>query len=416
MRPVPSFVAFAIAAVCGLSLAAPPRAAALPFVGELSISISTLEPIVVRGNGTSVVGTRDGAHLAALGLDAAAFATDRFVVPVSDPGAAPIRGLQATLSNGVASFAETAAGAFGGSMPLRGAVKVCLFGPCSAAIANIEVPLSAIGSGGSNFVSAAVNVTVQGAPWTTRTVTVGTVTARGGALGPAGATSSTAQIDGQLNAVTPVYVSTNIGAFSVVPVFGFLRLVFGTSDFPACDDGVDNDGDGLVDYPEDPGCTSDIDPSENDPARICDDGIDNDGDGATDYPADPGCLSLADPSEAPDLLCDVEMNDTFLRVGETAILSSLRFANLQASPVEARLRLQLRLPPSVLYTIEAVDVGAGGGFSLPGSFDRQLGPATIFSVTPTTPPIRGNFEWRCALEDPATGEVIVEDRAAFFVQ
>lgn len=29
----------------------------------------------------------------------------------------------------------------------------------------------------------------------------------------------------------------------------------------------------------------------------CNDGIDNDGDGLIDYPADPGCLSLSDTSE-----------------------------------------------------------------------------------------------------------------------
>jgi MYXO-CTERM domain-containing protein len=31
---------------------------------------------------------------------------------------------------------------------------------------------------------------------------------------------------------------------------------------PQCEDGIDNDGDGLIDYPADPGCTSPTDDSE----------------------------------------------------------------------------------------------------------------------------------------------------------
>jgi probable HAF family extracellular repeat protein len=66
---------------------------------------------------------------------------------------------------------------------------------------------------------------------------------------------------------------------------------------PACRDGADDDGDLLVDYPDDPQCTSPVDWSE---LNDCADGIDNDGDGASDHPADPGCRSAADPTERPD--------------------------------------------------------------------------------------------------------------------
>ena len=67
---------------------------------------------------------------------------------------------------------------------------------------------------------------------------------------------------------------------------------------PRCSDGVDNDGDGKTDYPNDPGCTNSNDSNEIDPA--CVDGFDNDGDGKVDYPADPGCSSGSDKSESPD--------------------------------------------------------------------------------------------------------------------
>ena len=66
---------------------------------------------------------------------------------------------------------------------------------------------------------------------------------------------------------------------------------------PQCQDGADNDGDGLVDL-LDPGCAGVLSPREN---PQCNDGGDNDGDGMIDL-ADPGCGSAAGVSEMPD--CD----------------------------------------------------------------------------------------------------------------
>jgi hypothetical protein len=64
---------------------------------------------------------------------------------------------------------------------------------------------------------------------------------------------------------------------------------------PPCSDGIDNDGDGLVDHPADPGCGAASSFIEN-PA--CDDGFDNDFDGATDL-ADSDCHSARDHFEQP---------------------------------------------------------------------------------------------------------------------
>ncbi len=67
-----------------------------------------------------------------------------------------------------------------------------------------------------------------------------------------------------------------------------------------CRDGVDNDGDGKIDWPFEPGCTSPSDDDELDPtpAPACSNGTDDDVDSRADYPADPGCLSAADTGEA----------------------------------------------------------------------------------------------------------------------
>ncbi|MBI5457951.1 hypothetical protein HY971_04495 [Candidatus Kaiserbacteria bacterium] len=114
---------------------------------------------------------------------------------------------------------------------------------------------------------------------------------------------------------------------------------------PQCSDGIDNDADGLADYPADTGCSSTSDNTEapnpppppqcsngsdddndsftdqNDPnchtdgdptnsatynpngteagsLPACWNGVDDDGDGLKDFPADPGCTSALDTSES----------------------------------------------------------------------------------------------------------------------
>lgn len=68
-----------------------------------------------------------------------------------------------------------------------------------------------------------------------------------------------------------------------------------------CSDGWDNDGNGLVDYGSDPGCSSYLDTTEAGYTATptqCNDGIDNDANSVKDYPADLGCTSAADTTES----------------------------------------------------------------------------------------------------------------------
>ena len=67
----------------------------------------------------------------------------------------------------------------------------------------------------------------------------------------------------------------------------------------ACLNGVDDDEDGRVDFPVDPGCDEPADRDETDPAILpqCADDEDNDGDGLIDFPLDNGCASAADTDE-----------------------------------------------------------------------------------------------------------------------
>jgi len=75
------------------------------------------------------------------------------------------------------------------------------------------------------------------------------------------------------------------------------------SSLPQCSDGIDNDGDGKIDYPDDPGCLAPQQDDETDDCPSgpncpqCANGKDDDGNGLTDYPSDPGCTAASDPIE-----------------------------------------------------------------------------------------------------------------------
>jgi hypothetical protein len=102
-------------------------------------------------------------------------------------------------------------------------------------------------------------------------------------------------------------------AFSFIGEVDWIRTGddFSVIEAALCDDSLDNDGDGLTDYPDDPGCAAADDDSEKDEtgAHLCDDGDDNDDDTLIDYPDDPGCYSPAGRIENPQ--CQDGVNNDF---------------------------------------------------------------------------------------------------------
>lgn len=96
-----------------------------------------------------------------------------------------------------------------------------------------------------------------------------------------------------------------------------------------CSNGKDDDGDGLIDYPNDPGCASATDEDEtNRDGALCDNGIDDDGDGKIDM-RDPQCCSPIDNTENGDANCtdqckviDIMKPGTVLKLGP-ALLGKL---------------------------------------------------------------------------------------------
>ena len=196
---------------------------------SLQLVINALDPIGVALETpvTATSASRNGEMLlTTVAFEGGLFATSQVIIPVTDDSAFPIAGIQATVSNASANFSRASGGGpIGGTMPLVGVNKVCLFAPCSSAVANLSVPVSVVGgTGGSAFVTGAVNLTVRGAPWTQATAAVGASTIMGNAGEATQVTNSASSISNVVNLVTPVFVSTNIGASAVVPVFGSLNF------------------------------------------------------------------------------------------------------------------------------------------------------------------------------------------------
>ncbi len=92
-----------------------------------------------------------------------------------------------------------------------------------------------------------------------------------------------------------VVMTLLLGAFAVTPA--------ALAQPADCGDAVDNDGDGLTDHPDDPGCLDAQDDNEVDPPPQCSDGVDNDNDGKIDFPEDPSCESAEENAEERPM-CD----------------------------------------------------------------------------------------------------------------
>jgi hypothetical protein len=128
------------------------------------------------------------------------------------------------------------------TLPVQGVFKMCIiFGGC---ISYIPIPLTqggtrGVGLGGLltvNGYGAGIQISVIGAPWTIQTAVItGIPTANGGfetstaagfAHGPASATSSTAQVGGVVQLVTPTITMTTLGTGTLTALFGVLTIQF----------------------------------------------------------------------------------------------------------------------------------------------------------------------------------------------
>lgn len=107
---------------------------------------------------------------------------------------------------------------------------------------------------------------------------------------------------------------------------------------PQCSDGIDNDGDGLIDE-DDFGCSGvgggggpGYDPNDNSesPNPQCSDGIDNNGNGLIDYPNDLTCSSLLDNNEEALPPAALSLSAPSLTQPDTAVTLTWSATNAKA--------------------------------------------------------------------------------------
>ncbi len=238
-------ILLSISVLLTLGMAGAASAAPLNWEGTSLLLLGDFEPTEIPGGGVATVNGSSGsipAHLSTLRLAASRgnVATD-FTLLVTDPSS-DIKLLQFfDVQAGTGTFGPNISGAVSsgfsppgknlGTLPLGGVVKLCVIDTtCNFSFSLIlstptEFGVAAVGVGGQiGGGSLLVGVSVQGAPWTVKTVTVidqitttvGTnktfifVTFKGFAHGPGSLTSSTAAPSGVLQLVTPSQVVTTI--------------------------------------------------------------------------------------------------------------------------------------------------------------------------------------------------------------
>jgi hypothetical protein len=138
---------------------------------------------------------------------------------------------------------------------------------------------------------------------------------------------------------------------------------------PSCSDGFDNDGDGKIDYPNDPGCDSPSDDDETDDCPngpncpACANGKDDDGDGKIDYPADPDCKSASQPTES----CGTEQDPLQLMTTGTVT------GNTSTAHDDWQLSCAGGPAPDLVYLVELPHLDSLSISTAGSSFDTVLG-------------------------------------------
>ncbi|MBU2260268.1 DUF11 domain-containing protein, partial [Patescibacteria group bacterium] len=125
-----------------------------------------------------------------------------------------------------------------------------------------------------------------------------------------------------------------------------------------CQDEDDNDGDGVTDYPDDPGCNSPQDDDESDGTTECQDGEDNDSDGYTDYPDDPGCDSPQDDDESNEPFADLSVSKSGPASANHSSQISYTLTALNAGPYTAtNVVIADTIPANLSFNAGASDPG-----------------------------------------------------------
>jgi hypothetical protein len=239
---------FAVGALC-LAFAGTAEAEVMAWMGTLDLKLETLDPVRATTDhqyGIILNSSAGGEHLNTFTIYNPGAIQGGEMVLLTDPDLALLVSLRGDVVLGSGVIGQISGGAISGgplfpnTLPVGGVFRMCILFPGCGSY--IPVPLTVngtrgVGIGGvitvNGYATAGIKVTATYAPWTIKTaVAIGltanggfsTISQRGFAHGPASATSSTANVDGVVQLVTPVQVVSNVSG--TLPLFGIVRIHF----------------------------------------------------------------------------------------------------------------------------------------------------------------------------------------------
>ncbi len=111
-------------------------------------------------------------------------------------------------------------------------------------------------------------------------------------------------------------------------------------------------------------------------------------------------------------ICNIQLNQDSFVNGETVVADVYRFANPGGTPLAVEIKIWIELPFFPLLTVTSA--GDDGSLVFQPGDDLDLGPLPLFAVDAGLP--RGRYEFSCRLRDPATSEILADDRNFFRLQ
>jgi len=116
--------------------------------------------------------------------------------------------------------------------------------------------------------------------------------------------------------------------------------------------------------------------------------------------------------EGSGAVCDIQLNQATYHNNDQVVAQVFRLANQNASPLAIEVKVWFEVPG--IAPVAYLRSGADGAVVFPAGFSRDLGPRTLFTVTPGLP--RGIYAFSCRILNPVTGALLTRDFNAFEIQ
>ncbi len=186
---------------------------------------------------------------------------------------------------------------------------------------------------------------------------------------------------------------------------GPVQLTVSEVALAACRNGLDDDEDGRVDYPNEPGCDDPADRDETDPDEppACANDADDDRDGRVDFPLDAGCIAASGrdevdrcgqgvrfkdwPFNQDSVLYDVAVDGTNAAAGSCGGLNQPEVIVRYSNPINARLTFSTQhedtqFTPTLYVRTECSTAGSERGCVEPLQAGALAGRITVDRASP----------------------------------